>query len=345
MNNRRILITEDERERILRMHENHAKRNNLNFGRLNEQAALEYTTEGEVKYEGFGQSSSSGNSYKAIEITIPKGSKVTSYPAGNGYDAGVQVKGKETKMKRGDVNITLVCGTGYFSYYDKQSSKEFSLKQTPSGNFAGKMQSHFCDGKKLKTNKTEEKPKKQQQWDTTCNGSDSKPYKYGCKSDVIKQVQGCLGFTGGALDGKFGTNTQTVIKNKLGRAYFVTNDIATLCPPQQTEIGGGGAQDDIIKLPTKSVADAAKGLSQPITPQEPISSTQTDQEETTALNDLQQATQEFNQGKGDLRKLKRVKRQLERILRRKDKFMDSQTKQTYQNSIADLDNKIKQLGG
>jgi hypothetical protein len=34
MYNRRILINEDDRSRILNMHENHAKRNNLNFGRL-----------------------------------------------------------------------------------------------------------------------------------------------------------------------------------------------------------------------------------------------------------------------------------------------------------------------
>jgi hypothetical protein len=41
MYNRRIIINEDDRSRILNMHENHAKRNNLNFGRLrlNEAAA------------------------------------------------------------------------------------------------------------------------------------------------------------------------------------------------------------------------------------------------------------------------------------------------------------------
>lgn len=39
MYNRRILINEDDRSRILNMHENHAKINNLNFGRLNEAAA------------------------------------------------------------------------------------------------------------------------------------------------------------------------------------------------------------------------------------------------------------------------------------------------------------------
>ena len=39
MYNRRILINEDDRSRILNMHQNHAKRFNLNFGRLNEAAA------------------------------------------------------------------------------------------------------------------------------------------------------------------------------------------------------------------------------------------------------------------------------------------------------------------
>ena len=41
MYNRRILINEDDRGRILNMHENHAKRNNLNFGRLNETEVYE----------------------------------------------------------------------------------------------------------------------------------------------------------------------------------------------------------------------------------------------------------------------------------------------------------------
>ena len=39
MYNRRILINEDDRSRILGMHQNHAKRFNLNFGRLNEAAS------------------------------------------------------------------------------------------------------------------------------------------------------------------------------------------------------------------------------------------------------------------------------------------------------------------
>lgn len=38
MYNRRILINEEDRSRILGMHQNHAKRFNLNFGRLNEAA-------------------------------------------------------------------------------------------------------------------------------------------------------------------------------------------------------------------------------------------------------------------------------------------------------------------
>jgi hypothetical protein len=227
--------------------------------------------------------------------------------------------------------LTVKCGKSVATPLNSQQT----YTENPSPDLTRDIENKFCPT--VEKEKPEEKPKIV--WDITCNGSDTKPYKYGCKSDVIKQVQGCLGFTGDDVDGKFGTDTQTAINNKLRRTYFVTNDVATLCPPQQTEIGGGGTQDDIIKLPTKSAADVAKDLSQP------ISSTQTDQEEVTAIKDVQQATQEFNQGKGDLRKLKRVKRQLERILRRKDKFMDSQTKQTYQNSIADLDNKIKQLGG
>lgn len=224
MNYQRILISEAEKKRILGAHKSYAKRNNLNFGRLNEQAALEYTTKGEVKYEGFGYSN--GNSYKAIDITIPKESKVTSYPAGNGYGAGVQVKGKETKINRGDVTITLVCGTGYFSYSDKPSGNQYQLKQVGGdGNFASEMQSHFCDGKNLKTNKTEENQNKNTNTNWTQPPSlqnvlaGTSVIKTGMMGDSVGKIQEILKngkdangpLYDGNIDNKYGSKTKDAV--------------------------------------------------------------------------------------------------------------------------------------
>ena len=358
MNNKRILITEDERERILRMHENHAKRNNLNFGRLilNEEATYrgdgildpgltEKEAERLVKNVGIKELGFSTKGGPQGDVETMYVCNINQYP--NAKKVWDEIMFGTTKRKLQLINTKehLIMPTAEVVAKNVNGGCRWSVGAFFDKLFGNGWQKWVMGKSDAEMGKGNTNPKQAWSWDTTCNGSDAKPYKYGCKSDVIKQVQGCLGFTGDALDGKFGTNTKTAINNKLGRAYFVTNDVATLCPSQQINIGGGGTQDDIIKLPTKSAVDAANGLSQSITPQEPISPTQTDQEETTALNDLQQATQEFNQGKGDLRKLKKVKNQLERALRRKDKFMDDKTKQSYQNSITDLDNKIKQLGG
>jgi hypothetical protein len=78
-------------------------------------------------------------------------------------------------------------------------------------------------------------------WDTTCDG-ESKPFKKGCKSDVIKKVQGCLGYTGKLLDGKFGSGTEGKVQAKIGKTSFTNADIDKLCATS-TNSGGGGTPD------------------------------------------------------------------------------------------------------
>lgn len=65
---------------------------------------------------------------------------------------------------------------------------------------------------------------------TPCSGT----YKYGCKTKPdgpIGKVQGCLGFTGKAIDGKFGPNTKTALGAK-GITSFTDADVNKICGNQ-----------------------------------------------------------------------------------------------------------------
>jgi hypothetical protein len=65
-----------------------------------------------------------------------------------------------------------------------------------------------------------------------CSGT----YKYGCKSEVIRKVQGCLG--GLATDGKFGPKTKGGLL-KLGKGFengFTDADVDVICKSQTAEV-------------------------------------------------------------------------------------------------------------
>jgi hypothetical protein len=55
-----------------------------------------------------------------------------------------------------------------------------------------------------------------------CTGT----YSIGCKSQVIRKAQGCLGIT---ADGLFGPETKGAVTSKLGRPSFTDADINTIC--------------------------------------------------------------------------------------------------------------------
>lgn len=57
-----------------------------------------------------------------------------------------------------------------------------------------------------------------------CSGS----YSEGCKAEAIKKVQGCLGFTGKSIDGKFGPNTKAALSAK-GITSFTDADVDKIC--------------------------------------------------------------------------------------------------------------------
>lgn len=61
-----------------------------------------------------------------------------------------------------------------------------------------------------------------------CSGT----YSYGCKSDVIAKVQGCLG--GLVADGKFGPKTQSALKTK-GFDSFTDADVDKICGVDSVE--------------------------------------------------------------------------------------------------------------
>jgi hypothetical protein len=56
-------------------------------------------------------------------------------------------------------------------------------------------------------------------------------YKFGCKSDVIAKVQGCLGLP---TDGKFGPNTKAALATK-GYTSFTDSDVPKICSSTTTE--------------------------------------------------------------------------------------------------------------
>jgi hypothetical protein len=72
-----------------------------------------------------------------------------------------------------------------------------------------------------------------------CSGT----YSYGCKSDVIAKVQGCLG--GLVADGKFGPKTQSALKTK-GFDSFTDADVNKIC---------GSTQDQEDEFTTQVDAD------------------------------------------------------------------------------------------
>lgn len=76
---------------------------------------------------------------------------------------------------------------------------------------------------------------------TPCTGT----YKRGCKSEVIKKVQGCLGGLG--LDGKFGPNTEKELKSKFPQfaTSFTDKDVDTIC----------GKADTATKVDAENPAD------------------------------------------------------------------------------------------
>jgi hypothetical protein len=61
----------------------------------------------------------------------------------------------------------------------------------------------------------------------SCSGT----YSFGCKSDVIAKVQGCLGLV---ADGKFGPKTKSALSGK-GFTTFTDADVDKICKKQDTE--------------------------------------------------------------------------------------------------------------
>lgn len=55
-----------------------------------------------------------------------------------------------------------------------------------------------------------------------CSGT----YNKGCKSEVIRKVQGCLGVK---MDGLFGPKTETAVQSKLGKLIFTDTDVDGIC--------------------------------------------------------------------------------------------------------------------
>lgn len=57
---------------------------------------------------------------------------------------------------------------------------------------------------------------------TECTGT----YSVGCKSEVIRKVQGCLGITADSL---FGSQTKNAVNTKIGKTSFTDADVNTIC--------------------------------------------------------------------------------------------------------------------
>lgn len=75
-----------------------------------------------------------------------------------------------------------------------------------------------------------------------CTGT----YSYGCKSDAIAKVQGCLGLV---ADGKFGPKTKAALKGK-GYETFVDSDVDIICNKQPQK-----PKEDIIQVDADSTED------------------------------------------------------------------------------------------
>ena len=94
-----------------------------------------------------------------------------------------------------------------------------------------------AEGAIAKGAKSVAKSIKSYSWNENCAGTESNPFKKGCKSETIKKVQGCLDIT---QDGKFGSGTQRAIQGKINKTTFTTADIDKLCDGTSTNTGGGG---------------------------------------------------------------------------------------------------------
>ena len=92
------------------------------------------------------------------------------------------------------------------------------------------------EGKKTDNTKPEDGGKKKTGGGSSfksCSGT----YTRGCKSDVIKQVQACLGMAAKYQTGNFGPITQAELA-KVGKSYsskFTDADVATICKKQPTQ--------------------------------------------------------------------------------------------------------------
>jgi hypothetical protein len=90
-----------------------------------------------------------------------------------------------------------------------------------------------------------------------CTGT----YSVGCKSQVIRKAQGCLGIT---ADGLFGPETKGAVVAKLGRSSFTDADVNTICgtttqttqPVSTTPVN----EPEEISTETTNINDFLKGL-------------------------------------------------------------------------------------
>ena len=75
-----------------------------------------------------------------------------------------------------------------------------------------------------------------------CTGT----YQYGCKSEAIAKVQGCLGLV---ADGKFGPKTKAALSQK-GYSTFVDSDVEKICNKVPEK-----PKDDIVQVDADNVDD------------------------------------------------------------------------------------------
>lgn len=75
-----------------------------------------------------------------------------------------------------------------------------------------------------------------------CTGT----YQYGCKSEAIAKVQGCLGLV---ADGKFGPKTKAALAQK-GYSTFVDSDVEKICNKEPEK-----PKDDIVQVDADNVDD------------------------------------------------------------------------------------------
>jgi hypothetical protein len=76
----------------------------------------------------------------------------------------------------------------------------------------------------------------------SCTGT----YSYGCKSDAIAKVQGCLGLV---ADGKFGPKTKAALAEK-GYSTFVDSDVNKICNKQPQK-----PKEDVVQVDADSTDD------------------------------------------------------------------------------------------